>query len=407
MCAQTSTSKNQAKDWRVLLVVAHLGFVLAGIVTTLLGPLLPTLAAKWSLNDATAGRLFTAQFIGSLVGVGLSNYLMRKFDLTRVLTSGFALMMIGVAGVGANAFYGMWSAILIWGIGLGLTTPTINLMVAEANSHRRAAALNILNFAWGVGAMSSAPLIAVFVARHATLLPLLALSLALGVIGCCFVFFGLTKGARSVRNRENSRHIADDNERPIDNSEAERNKKWLPLFGWLMFLYVGTESAVGGWVASYALRAESSMPLAGLYAASLFWAMLLAGRCLAPILLRSIAAEKLTLLGMMIATFGVAQLLLYPTRTGIMTGIGLAGFGFAPIFPNTVAALAQTFGAAASRVISLVFAFASLGGAVLPWSVGFISNRFGSLRFGLIVAIVNCCLIIALQLILIYRRARL
>src|SRR5947209_1358774 len=47
-----------------------------------------------------------------------------------------------------------------WGTGLGLTIPTTNLLVSELNPGRRAAALNLVNFSWGIGAVAGPFLIA-------------------------------------------------------------------------------------------------------------------------------------------------------------------------------------------------------------------------------------------------------
>src|SRR5436305_2086282 len=38
-------------------VLLHIDFLLTGIVMTFLGPMLPILAARWSLNDSAAGAL--------------------------------------------------------------------------------------------------------------------------------------------------------------------------------------------------------------------------------------------------------------------------------------------------------------------------------------------------------------
>ena len=46
----------------------HLGFAVHGVVTTLLPPILPALGVAWALDDAQLGRLFTAQFVGSMAG---------------------------------------------------------------------------------------------------------------------------------------------------------------------------------------------------------------------------------------------------------------------------------------------------------------------------------------------------
>lgn len=44
----------------------HIGFVLIGIVNTLLGPILPMLSARWRLDDAGAGALFFVQSAGAI-----------------------------------------------------------------------------------------------------------------------------------------------------------------------------------------------------------------------------------------------------------------------------------------------------------------------------------------------------
>ena len=76
--------------------VAHIAFVPTGIMTVLLGPVLPSLAARWSLNDAQAGELFTAQFLASTVGVALSGVLVPRLGYRLVLVLGLAFMALGV-----------------------------------------------------------------------------------------------------------------------------------------------------------------------------------------------------------------------------------------------------------------------------------------------------------------------
>src|SRR5256885_14980523 len=69
--------KPQAQTGDVrLMALLHAGFVLTGVVNTMVGPLLPVLSARWALNDAHAGYLFTAQFSGSMLGVMGSGFLM-------------------------------------------------------------------------------------------------------------------------------------------------------------------------------------------------------------------------------------------------------------------------------------------------------------------------------------------
>ncbi len=62
------------------------------MATTLLGPLLPLLASRWALSDASAGALFTAQFSGQLTATTLSTLITARLGERRTLAIGFALV---------------------------------------------------------------------------------------------------------------------------------------------------------------------------------------------------------------------------------------------------------------------------------------------------------------------------
>ena len=55
------------------------------MATTLLGPLLPLLASRWALSDASAGALFTAQFSGQLTATTLSTLITARLGERRTL----------------------------------------------------------------------------------------------------------------------------------------------------------------------------------------------------------------------------------------------------------------------------------------------------------------------------------
>lgn len=148
------------RERRVCEALAYAGFLLTGVVTTLLGVALPELSARWSLTDSQAGRLFSAQFAGSLAGVGLSGRAMGRFGFLGSLAGGYALIALGVGGLGAPSFALAALAVFVYGLGFGVSIPASNLLVAEINPERRAAALNLLNAAWCLGAIAGPPLLA-------------------------------------------------------------------------------------------------------------------------------------------------------------------------------------------------------------------------------------------------------
>ena len=63
----------------------YVGFFIAGMGTTLLGPVLPTLSQRWQVSDALIGLAFTVQFLGSVSMNALSSALTMRFGGTRVM----------------------------------------------------------------------------------------------------------------------------------------------------------------------------------------------------------------------------------------------------------------------------------------------------------------------------------
>ncbi|MCI0622075.1 MAG: MFS transporter [Acidobacteria bacterium] len=356
--------------------VIHAGFILTGVVTTLLGPLLPVLSARWSLLDKQAGYFFMAQFVGSMGGVLVSGLRPQRQGYRTALISGYGLMAAGTSVLGLGGWRLALGAVFCYGLGLGLTIPTTNLLVAEANPDRRGAALNLLNLCWGIGAIGYPPMVALSQAatQVSAVLHILAATLALTSLLLL----------RMCQVPTSNRAVSPD-QLPSD----IWTQKWVWALGAMFFLYVGSETVLGGWVATYAHRVEDPSNL-WILAPSFFWGALLAGRALAPVILRHVTDSQLLFASLLLATLGATALLAANTAAGIAASAFLAGLGLAAVFPAAVALLSERFGMLAPRVGSLMFLLGGLGGAVLPWSVGFLATYFSSLKIALVVPLLGC-----------------
>ena len=80
---------------------------------------------------------------------------------------------------------------------------------------------------------------------------------------------------------------------------------------------------------------------------------------------------------------GVLVLLSAHSPLSILSGSAVTGLSLAPLFPLTLALFLAEIGE--SNNAGWVFAVAGLGGAVLSWLTGIVSNDTGSLRIGLVV----------------------
>src|SRR5438093_12949422 len=76
-------------------LLVHAAFVLTGVMTTLLGPMLPVFSARWSLSDSQAGYLFTAQFAASILGVALSIVMVHRFGYRLTIYIGLGSIDVG------------------------------------------------------------------------------------------------------------------------------------------------------------------------------------------------------------------------------------------------------------------------------------------------------------------------
>ena len=155
MCSSSSATRHQPFSFpgsQALVVLVHLAFVLTGVVSTLLGPALPALSARWQLSDTRAGYFFTTQFAGSIAGVILTGLLLPRRGFRFSLMFGYLLMAGGLSSLGAAEWRFALLGTFTFGLGLGTVIPSTNLLVSSLNPHGRAAALSALNFCWGAGA---------------------------------------------------------------------------------------------------------------------------------------------------------------------------------------------------------------------------------------------------------------
>ena len=368
-------------------LAACASFVPIGVVTVFLGPMLPTLSARWSLNYSQAGSLFTVQYLFSTLAVMLSGVLYGRFGFRFPIKAGLVVMAIGVALLLAGSrFWGM-VCIAAYGAGLGIAVPAANLLVAEVNPQRRSAALSVLNFCWSVGAVSC-PFLVAAAARSGRI------QLMLGILAG----FSLTVaiGIAAIRN------VTEPNGRSSAGTAGFMNIEWrhraFIAMAVLFFVYVGTENSFGGWVASYAKSLGSMSLTLALVTPSFFYGALTLGRILAPFVLRTVDELRLAKLGLVVTCVGMTGLVLSQALPGVAISAILAGFGLSSVYPITISLLSREFGAAASRVGAVMFTAANLGGAILPWIVGISSTQFGTLKAGLAVPLLGSIMMYALYL---------
>jgi fucose permease len=379
---------------KTLKILLHAGFFASGIATVLIGQILPLLSQKFSLNDEQTGSFFPAQFAGSLLGTFLTNWLGKQ---NRFLLAGFIgcfFMGIGILMLNFGSFELCLFGFFINGFGIGLTLPSINMLIYEMNPLRATSALSILNFFWGFGAIMSQPFVDFFSRGTNILVPTLILSILLLAIGLALFLMPKNIEQKPVSNDENSADFST----PI----------WTNPIAWAIaafnFIHVGFESAMGGWLKTYTQRIEDNATMNLFPPIFLFFVFFVVGRGVAPVFFRFLNENKMLLFSLLTILLGMLILLFAKDVLTLAVGASIAGFGTSSIFPTNMSRFTKTFGASASRRATPFFICGTLGAAFTTWFIGFVSNLFSNLRSGMFILLASILVLIVLQIVLSFQK---
>lgn len=352
------------------------GFLLAGLGTVMLGPLLPELSRAWRLTDQQGGVLLAAKFVGSFLG-GVSVPRRLRFGILGGMT---------FAGAGFGAFAlsaGLWSGaacLLVSGFGLGQIIASTNILAGRRYQDHTGSALASLNFFWSLGAVACGIIVAALVPRFALRGPLLI-----------YAGLFLLTGVGGVFGRARATGAA------ASDSEETLPATVLLRFCLLLFLYGGLETCMTGWLSTYTLRFSDVRLMGGQSAIVLLWSALTLGRALSSALLRVVSKAKLQRLGLGFSAVFIG--LLATTSRGPLLSLYcvLLGLSLAPFFPATFALLMERRPRA--RQAGFILAVSGLGAALFPWIMGAISSHSGSLRTAMVVPLLLALALLGLSLI--------
>jgi FHS family glucose/mannose:H+ symporter-like MFS transporter len=383
-----NSAGNEPQGHRNLLVLLFAGFVLSGIATTIIGPMLPIFIRRWSLDDGQAGFFSSIQFLAALAGTLASSAVAAWRGYRPALVLGYALMGGGLASLNADTHKVALAATAAFGLGYGLITPGTNLFVAELGGAKSASLLNQLNFAWGAGAMACSPLIALALKRNGLNILLTGTAILGGilVVGLLFASFGVQQ-----------------HERDVSTAGGASPKIGLGVtiaLAAMFFIYVAMENGIGIWSAEYAKRLANGITGMTTLAPMFFYAGLTSGRGAAPLVLRRLHERKIVLGALSLAAAATALLIASRSLPVATMAVFLAGLGCASVYPIYIAWLSRWYGARAKKIGGILFALASLGGSAGPWLVGTVSKGFESLRIGLLVPLVCATTLICVVLVL-------
>lgn len=355
----------------------YTGLVFAGIATVLGGPLLPMLSARLALTDAQSGAIFTAQFAAATVGSILSSQFRR-----RAVVLGYLAMAAGMAALTLGSYPAALAGFALIGLGVGSAVTATNLIFGTAYPEQRAALLARVNVCWGAGAILCPQLVAT--AEHLHQVRAFTGVLCLAGLSIVALLHPLSRNA-SQEHTEDTPQSG-----PITASI-------FLVFSLTLALYIGLETCLAGWVATYAHRFAALTPAQASMLVSAFWLSILLTRLALGFCLRVLSELAVMMVALGCIFAGILLLLSPHAFLRDLPATALCGVGCAPIFPVTVGRLLARIGQ--SRHSGWIFALCGCGGAVLPWAMGFTSTHLHSLRVAFAVPVAAAFAILLLVLL--------
>lgn len=364
------TQGNRART----LAVLYPAFALTGILHSMGGPLMPSIAAAFHLRDSQSGLLFFLYFGGSSIGA-----LLCRWNYARSMAIGFAGAAACCMGVATAGRPMLPVVFFLLGIGVGVPMSAVSLFVGRAFPQRTAPILTLLNFVWSTGALL-APLIAARTLEHHSYRSAygwLAVPSLAAAVACGALLKDLPEPP------------------PKEKSTARVNSLALIVaFALAAFLQVGVENTSTAWLTTYVMREAGIGAALAAAATSVYWFGFLASRGVCSAVLLRARARIVFLVAVGLALAASLMLAAVPSAAGSKTAMFLLGVGLAPVYPLLIAGfLARANHTSQAR---WVMATAGFGGSVMPWLAGWISSRTGSMRMGILTIPVSIALMVTL-----------
>jgi fucose permease len=348
-----------------------------------LGSLLPALFDAIGFERVDAGRLFLTMNFAMLVSSLLFGPICDRFGFRTVLVTSTMLVAGAFALLSGAGSYGVILASLaVLGFGGGALNGGTNALLSDISPDRRQSALNLLGIFFGFGALFTPFLIGSlleWIGLTKILLFLVILTLA------PFILFLAARFPAPKHKGGFSRLEL----------RAVLQNPLLFLFGFLLFFQSGNEFTMGGWVSTYLAERHGFDPRNAAYVLAAYWAAIMLGRLAVSRLGSRIAASTLVLASAIVALLASVGLILTGSAAAAVF-VALVGFGFAAIFPTTLAQAGSVFADYSGTAFSAIFVMALSGGMTAPWLVGRIAQDHG-VGAGFWVTVFSCTAIVLLQ----------
>ena len=341
-----------------LLVRIYFIFFVFGMMSTVLGAILPSLGDEYGLSQTVRGSLLSAHQLGNLIAVFASGVLPYAIGrkLNTVLLGSFAAIGLITITLTGNPMI-LLPAFLLTGIGRGTMSNITNVVVGE-NAGNKAAGLNLLHAVFAIGAFLSPFMVIAFMPAGWRTEPIVIV--AVMAIALILIAASKLSSHRAARVKGES-------------AVPSTFTFWINTF--IMFFYLCCGASMMGWLVTY-FGSLGYSPAFSTAMQSLLWIMMLLGRLVCAVIAGKVNKSRLILLlGTMLLFF--FALLISPVNTvlKVIAVLG-AGLSMSGIYPTTLSTMDKSYNSSTSAT-GICIGTASIGAIIMPVIIGHAADSIG------------------------------
>lgn len=358
----------------VLLVAIYVAFVGLGIPDSLFGAAWPALHLDLDVPVSWGSLVTMVTCCGTIASSLASATLIRRFGTGRVTTASTSLTALALLGYAlAPSFPWLCLLAVPLGLGAGAIDTALNNYVAL---HYRAAHMNFLHCAYGVGITLSPFIVSLALAGGTWREGYLAAAACQVAIALLTVAI-LPLWGRVARGEKDDGAEGEPEHRAASPLALARRRD-VRLACVVFMASVAIEGVCNTWATSYLVgaRGMGAAEAAGMVTA--YYVGVTAGRFLSGVLANRLSSKQLVGAGQAV-TFAAVLVLLAPLPVSAApAGLFLVGFGNSPLYPNMLHLTPRLFGRDLSQaVIGVQMAASYVGSLTIPPLFGLAAQHVG------------------------------
>lgn len=342
---------------------SYLAYTIQGMVVFSLGVLMPHMMSSLSLDYTQGGSMIFFMLLGGMIASTVAGALVNKLgEKFLIILGAFCIITGYVIMIFLNEIIVIYMLLFVVGAGTGVFNTALNSAITSVsnNDHKK---LNTLHTFYAIGAMIMTIFAGIITYYNLFWKVYLYVIVAMSVI-CVFLFSKV-----KIEHHEEMK-------KPKQNDFKFFANPYFYIFISLMFLYVGVEIAINGWIVIFLNDSGIVSNFASNYVLTVLWILVIIGRYINRIIKKNVTFETRLMLCAFLIMMSYIALVNTSSIALLVISVAILGLSMSSYYPNIIANISQRIKGNATA-LGLSMSFGGLGGAIIPWVSGFVADGYG------------------------------